>query len=716
MLTRPHRRYGSSLENAPDIVFRKQDMTEHFYQRIILKRSRALKSKMWFTRTRWMAVSTISAIAIVTMLFSQTWQAAKAAVLTDLIAPGATLQTVATGFGFVEGPVWHRDGYLLFSDQTRNQIMKWHPTSGLTTYRSNITGTNGLTFDAQNRLLIAQQAGRQLTREETPGGTLTTLAITYQGNRLNSPNDVITAADGSIYFTDPPYGTPANDKQLTFNGVFRLTPSGTLTTVATDFDHPNGLAFSPNEKILYVADTPLSQIRAFDVLTDGTLANSRIFASTSSSGPDGLKVDVNGNLWVAGPGGVWVFDPTGQKIGVISVPEVPANIAFGGSDLKTLYITARTGLYSIRLQVAGIPHYGLRNAGTPTPTATGPTSTLTRTPTVTNTPIPSANLALNKPATASSNETTLLTPNLAVDGNTTTRWASAFSDPQWLQVDLGATMSINRVVLNWEAAYATTYQIQTSNDGATWTTIYSRTSGAGGINDLTGLSSSGRYVRMYGTARATVYGYSLYEFEIYGGASGPTATPTKTATTGPTATPTKTATIGLTLTPTRTATTGPTATTTPTSTSGGISTSVWYTVINKATGKCVDMAGAGTVNDTKIVSWTCNNTFAQHFQFQVTSGSNYRVNNRNNSVQVWDVTGVSTADGALIHSWTYGGGANQQWQAVSEGGGFYHFVNLNSGKCLDLPGGSTADNVQYQQWACGGGTNPNQSFSLQQQP
>jgi gluconolactonase len=678
----------------------------------LCQRSLALISVSLFTRIRWMAGSIISTIIIVMMLFSITWQSAKAAVLTDLVAPGATLQTIATGFGFVEGPVWHRDGYLLFSDQTRNQIMKWHPTSGLTTYRSNITGTNGLTFDAQNRLLIAQQAGRQLTREETPGGTLTTLAITFGGKRLNSPNDVVTVADGSIYFTDPPYGTPANDKQLTFNGIFRLTTSGTLTTVATDFDHPNGLAFSPNEKILYVADTPLSQIRAFDVLADGSLANSRVFASTVSAGPDGMKVDVNGNLWVAGPGGVWVFDPAGQKIGVISVPETPANIAFGGGDLKTLYITARTGLYSIRLQVAGMAHYGLRNSGTPTSTATGPT----RTPTLTNTPVPNTNLALNKTATSSSNETTAFTPNLAVDGNTTTRWASAFSDPQWLQVDLGATMNINRVVLRWEAAYANAYQIQTSNDGTNWTTIYSRTSGAGGVNDLTGLSGSGRYVRMYGTARATAFGYSLYEFEVYGGSFGPTSTPTKTATTGLTATLTRTVTLGPTVTRTQTPTptSGASRTATLTPTTGGISTTAWYTVINKTSNKCVNMANAGTVNDTKIQDWTCNNSNAQQFQFQITSGSNYRVNNRNNSAQVWDVTGPSTADGALVHSWTYGGGTNQQWQAVSEGNGFYHFVNLNSGKCLDLTGGSTADGVQFQQWTCSGG--PNQSFSLQQHP
>lgn len=171
---------------------------------------------------------------------------------------------------------------------------------------------------------------------------------------------------------------------------------------------------------------------------------------------------------------------------------------------------------------------------------------------------------------------------------------------------------------------------------------------------------------------------------------------------------------GPTPTKTNTPVAGATPTRTPTPSAGGISTSAWYTIINKTSNKCVDMASAGTVNDTKIQSYTCNNSYAQQWQFQISSGSNYRVNNRNNSAQVWDVTGPSTADGALIHSWTYGGGTNQQWQAVSEGNGYYHFVSLYSGKCIDLTNGSTADGIQLQQWACSGG--PNQSFSLQQQP
>lgn len=193
----------------------------------------------------------------------------------------------------------------------------------------------------------------------------------------------------------------------------------------------------------------------------------------------------------------------------------------------------------------------------------GPTPTPTKTATITQTPVPSSNLALNKPATSSSNETTALTPNLAVDGNTSTRWASAFSDPQWIQVDLGTLQTINRVLLNWEAAYATAYQIQTSNDGTTWTTIFTTTTGNGAIDDLP-VSGNGRYIRMYGTTRATVYGYSLYEFEIYG-PTGPTPTRTSTPTV------TRTPTLGLTATSTATPTRTSTPTITPTAGSGSCS-------------------------------------------------------------------------------------------------------------------------------------------------
>ena len=339
----------------------------------------------------------------------------------DLIAPGATVERVANGFGFIEGPVWHRDGYLLFSDTPRAQVMKWHPTTGISVYRQPVTGTNGLTFDAQNRLLIAEQDGRQLVREEL-NGTLVTLASTYQGKKLNSPNDVALTADGSIYFTDPPYGLAnggTTGKELTFNGVFRLSTTGVLTLLTSEFDRPNGLAFSPNEKILYIADTSRNMVRAFDVLADGSITNSRLFANVNS--PDGLKVDVNGNVWVATLNGVSVLDPTGQQITVIAVPEQPSNVGFGGSDLKTLYITARTGLYRIQLTVAGMPHYGIRttnpNTVTPTRTATlGITNTPTRTATLgltstrTNTPV----VSKTPTQTVGASPTRTITPTVGI--------------------------------------------------------------------------------------------------------------------------------------------------------------------------------------------------------------------------------------------------------------------------------------------------------------
>jgi chitinase len=317
---------------------------------------------------------------------------------------------------------------------------------------------------------------------------------------------------------------------------------------------------------------------------------------------------------------------------------------------------------------------------------TGPGPNPTPTPVPTATSSLGVNRALNRPATASSTESASYPASYAVDGNTATRWSSAFADPQWLQIDLGSSYAINRVRLNWEAAYANAYSIQVSSDAVNWTSIYSRTSGAGGINDLT-VSGTGRYVRMYGTTRATAYGYSLWEFEVYGNpVNGPTPTPAPTRTAAPTATPTAAP------------------------TNGSISTTAWYSIVNRNSAKCVDARAAATANGTAIQQYTCNNSNAQQFQFGNANTGYYRVGNRSNVNQVLDVTGVSTADGALIQLWLYGGGANQQWQAVSEGSGYYHFVSLNSGKCLDVPAASTADSVQLDQYTCNG--TAAQSFSL----
>jgi len=265
-------------------------------------------------------------------------------------------EQIATGFQFTEGPVWHPDGYLLFSDIPANVIAKWKPDSKVETFREPSGNSNGLTYDRQGRLIACEHGNRRVSRTE-PDGTVVTLADRYQGKRLNSPNDVVVKSDGSIYFTDPPYGVQPDQRELDFQGVYRLASDGTLTLLVDDFDRPNGLAFSPDETILYIDDTTRRHVRAFDVQPDGTLKNGRIFAelkSDKTGGPDGMKVDVNGNVYVTGPGGTWGFDATGKHLGTIVTPENPANCAFGGKDNKTLYITARTSVYCVKLNVPGV--------------------------------------------------------------------------------------------------------------------------------------------------------------------------------------------------------------------------------------------------------------------------------------------------------------------------------------------------------------------------
>jgi sugar lactone lactonase YvrE len=276
----------------------------------------------------------------------------------SIIDPAAQVEQVASGFQFTEGPIWHPDGYLLFSDIPANTIYQWTPgASEAVVYRNPSGHSNGLTLDRESRL-VACEHDRRVSRTE-PDGTVSAIAERYQGNRLNSPNDIVCKSDGSIYFTDPPYGLPrqTEGKELDFNGLFRLAPDGTLTLLEDTFVRPNGLAFSPDEKTLYVDDTAEMQIRAFDVLPAGTLANGRLFADMRDPGkdgvPDGMKVDVQGNVFCTGPGGIWVLSPEGKELGRIEVPEVPANLAWGDTDGKTLYVTARTGLYRVRVRTGG---------------------------------------------------------------------------------------------------------------------------------------------------------------------------------------------------------------------------------------------------------------------------------------------------------------------------------------------------------------------------
>ena len=283
--------------------------------------------------------------------------------LLDLIDADAELEQLGTGCEFTEGPVWHAEGeFLLFSDIPANQMKKWTSEEGITNFRVPSGKSNGLTYDKQGRLVTCEHANRRVSRTEADG-TVVTIASHYEGKRLNSPNDVVVKSDGSIYFSDPPYGLTADygvegEQDLDFQGVYRLSPDGqTLTLLIDDFDRPNGLCFSPDESILYIDDTERMHIRAFDVQPDGTIANGRIFAEEEGDDgvPDGMKIDAHGNIYLTGPGGIWIFDASGEHLGVLQTPERAANLGWGGDDWSTLFITASTSLYSVQCKVSGIP-------------------------------------------------------------------------------------------------------------------------------------------------------------------------------------------------------------------------------------------------------------------------------------------------------------------------------------------------------------------------
>jgi len=276
-----------------------------------------------------------------------------------LIDKDARVEKVADGFQFTEGPVWNPAGFLLFSDIPANQIVKFVPGAAPTAFRTPSGNSNGLTYDRAGRLLACEHGNRRVTRQEADG-SLTVLASSYDGKKLNSPNDIVVRSDGTIYFTDPPYGIREEQKELPFQGVYKISPEGKLTLLAQDFDRPNGIALSPDEKTLYVDDSARLHVRAFDVAPDGSISHGRILAELKSARqgvPDGMKVDRKGNLYVTGAGGVWVFDKRGKHLGTILMPELPANCGWGDADYRTLYLTARTGLYRIRLKIPGFITY-----------------------------------------------------------------------------------------------------------------------------------------------------------------------------------------------------------------------------------------------------------------------------------------------------------------------------------------------------------------------
>jgi gluconolactonase len=294
----------------------------------------------------------------------------KSAALDAIVAPATALEHLATGFQFTEGPVWvPSERSLLFSDPNDNTIYRWSEDTGVSIFRvksgyagSDIgdyrqPGSNGLTLDADGRLTIAEHGNRRISRLE-PKGQLTVLADRYNGKRLNSPNDLTYKSDGALYFTDPPFGLPAvytdARKDLPYSGVFRLK-EGQLTLLATDLKGPNGIAFSPDERYLYVAnwDEQNKVVMRYPVKTDGTLDRGQVFFDmTNAPGEealDGVKVDSAGNLFVSGPGGVWILSENGAHLGTIKAPELAANMAWGDDDGKTLYLTARSGLYRLRV-------------------------------------------------------------------------------------------------------------------------------------------------------------------------------------------------------------------------------------------------------------------------------------------------------------------------------------------------------------------------------
>jgi gluconolactonase len=273
------------------------------------------------------------------------------------------IEELAHGFGGesgpAEGPVWwHEGGYLVFSDIGNNRRMQWSPEAGVTLVQEPTNEANGLTRDRQGRLVACEHLARRVTRQD-PDGSITVVANKYHDRRLNRPNDVVVKSDGSIYFTDP--GLGRIESELDFCGVYRVSPDlGEIHVLVWNFVVPNGLAFSPDERILYVNDSRRGHIRAFDVEPTGLLAmaTDRVFATLQDDRigvPDGMKVDVQGNVYCTGPGGIWIFDPRGLHLGTIATGAQTTNVAWGDPDWSTLYFTTWSTIGRIRTKIPGIP-------------------------------------------------------------------------------------------------------------------------------------------------------------------------------------------------------------------------------------------------------------------------------------------------------------------------------------------------------------------------
>jgi len=278
----------------------------------------------------------------------------------ELVSPDAKLETVASGFGFTEGPMWDPAGFLYVSDETINKIFRVQP-DGKKEEVIALGDPDGNTFDRQHRLIDCASVLRAII-EVTPDGKYKVLADHFEGKRFNSPNDVIVGPDGALYFTDPTLDLVAGEKQeIPFQGVYRLDENGNVRLLTKDLSQPNGLAFSPDGKKFYVDDSKQRNIRVYDLASDGTLTNGRIFGEEPGGKgegvPDGMKVDEKGNIFVTGPKGIWVWDANGNHLGTIAMPEQPANLTWGGPQYRTLYITATTSVYRLQTKTRGFVPY-----------------------------------------------------------------------------------------------------------------------------------------------------------------------------------------------------------------------------------------------------------------------------------------------------------------------------------------------------------------------
>jgi gluconolactonase len=259
------------------------------------------------------------------------------------------------GRSFTEGPLWSKDGYLLYSDVPANHIVKLS-AQGPSIYREDSNGANGNTFDDKGRLYTCESRTRRITRTDKKGN-IEVLAEKFEGKRLNAPNDIVVSKSDHVYFTDPAFGpTQSDGRELEFYGVYHITPKGELNLIAKPEGRPNGITMSPDGKLLYVANSDERNVRVYDIGKNGVASNGRVLISGIEGVPDGMKTDEKGNLYVTAKQ-VFVYSPDGKLIGTISVPEVPANCAFGDADLKSLYITARTSIYRVRLDVKGAVQY-----------------------------------------------------------------------------------------------------------------------------------------------------------------------------------------------------------------------------------------------------------------------------------------------------------------------------------------------------------------------